>query len=138
MEDAQGHCEVADIMVTIVVAILAGLLLLSGALKKIPAVGPALERFAGWLLPFEVALGVIAIIVGLLELLSLEGILLILAGLVLAVSALRTIPSVGPALGRLGSALAQFRWIIGVILLAAGVLDLLLLIFGVFGPGRLR
>jgi membrane protein HdeD len=125
-------------MITIVVAILAGLVLLSGALQRVPGVGPPLERFAGWLVPFEVALGVIAILVGLFELLSLEGILLILAGLILAVSALRTIPSVGPSLGRVGSALAQFRWIIGVILLAAGILDLLLLLFGTFGRGGLR
>jgi cadmium resistance protein CadD (predicted permease) len=123
-------------MVTIIVAILAGLVLLSGALQKVPGIGSSLERFAGWLLPFEVALGVIAILVGILQLLSFEGVLLVLAGLVLAVSALRTIPSVGPALDRLGSALAQFRWILGVILLAAGILDLLLLIFGAFGGGR--
>jgi len=125
-------------MVTIVVAILAGLLLLTGVLQKIPGVGPSLERFAGWLVPFEVAVGVIAILLGILELLSVEGILLILAGLILAVSALRTIPSVGPALGRLGSALSQFRYIIGVIVLAVGILDLLLLLFGSLGLGRLR
>ncbi len=123
-------------MVTIVVAILAGLVLLTGVLQKVPGIGPPLERFAGWLVPFKVALGVIAIIVGLLELLSLEGILLILAGLVLAVDALRTIPSVGPPLARLGGALAQFGYILGIILLLVGVLDLLQLLFGSFG--RLR
>ncbi|HTP03062.1 MAG TPA: hypothetical protein VMJ64_16925 [Anaerolineales bacterium] len=123
-------------MITIVVAILVGLALLTGALGKVPGVGPVLERFAGWLAPFEVALGVIAIIAGLLELLSLEGILLILAGLVLAVSTLRTIPRVGAGLGRLGSALTPYRWIIGVILLAVGLLDLLQLLFG--SLGRLR
>lgn len=125
-------------MVTIVVAILAGLVLLTGALQKIPRIGPSLERFAGWLVPFEVALGVIAIIVGLLELLSVEGILLILAGFVLAVSALRTIPSVGPALGRFGDALAQFRYILGVILLAVGLLDLVMALFGFVGLRRFR
>ncbi len=125
-------------MLTIVIAILAGLALLTGALQKIPGIGASLERFAGWLVPFEVALGVIAIFVGIFELLSFEGLLLILAGLVLAVSALRTLPSVGPALGRLGSALAQFRWIIGAILLAVGVLDLLLFLFDSLGAGRLR
>lgn len=125
-------------MVTIVVAILTGLVLLSGALHNIPGIGASLERFAGWLVPFEVALGVIAIIVGFTELLSLEGILLILAGIVLAVGALRTLPSIGPSLGRLGDALAQFRYVLGVILLAVGVLDLLLLLSGTFGRGRLH
>jgi hypothetical protein len=123
-------------MVTIVIAILAGLVLLSGVLDKVPGIGPSLQRFAGWLVPFEAALGVIAIILGILELLSLEGILLILAGLVLAVTALRTIPSVGPSLGRLGSALAEFRYVLGVILLAVGILDLVLLLFGTLGHAR--
>jgi hypothetical protein len=125
-------------MITIIVAILAGLVLLSGALRKVPGVGASLERFAGWLVPFGVVIGVVAIVLGLLELLSFEGILLILAGLVLAVTALRTIPSVGPSLGRLGNALSEFRYPLGVIVLAVGVLDLLLLLFGSFGHGNLR
>jgi membrane protein HdeD len=123
-------------MLTVVVAILAGLVLLSGALRKVPGVGPGLERFARWLSAFDVVIGVIAIVVGVLELLSLEGILLILAGFVLAVSALRSIPSIGPPLGRLGSALAEFRVIIGIILLLVGLLDLLQLLFGSLGHIR--
>ena len=67
---------------------LAGLVLLNGVLHNIPGIGPSLDRFAGWLVPFEVALGVIAIIVGLLDLLSVIGVLLILAGLVLQYRAL--------------------------------------------------
>src|SRR5574341_2651435 len=104
-------------MITIIVAILAGLLLLSGSLRKVPGIGPSLESFARWLTPFDVVIGVVAIVLGVLELLSLEGILLILAGLVLAMSALRSIPSIGPSLGRLGNALADFRVVIGVIIL---------------------
>ncbi len=84
-----------------------------------------MERFAVWLSGFDVVLGVIAIVLGILELLSLEGILLILA-----VSALRTIPSVGSSLVRLGNALAQFRVIFGLIILLVGVLDLLNTLFG--------
>lgn len=125
-------------MITILVAILAGLVLLSGVLQKIPGVGVYLERLAGWLAPFGVAIGVVAIVLGILELLSLEGVLLILAGLVLAVSALRTIPSVGPSLGRLGSALTEFRHIIGAVVLALGLVDLFLLLFGTLGHGNLR
>ena len=125
-------------MITILVAILAGVVLLSGAFSRIPRVGVPLERLAGWLVPFEVVIGVVAIVLGILELLSLEGILLILAGLVLSVGALRTIPSVGPSLGRLGSALAEFRYAIGAVVLAVGILDLVLLVFGSLGAGRLR
>ena len=76
-------------MVTIVVLILTGLVLLRGVLHNVPGLGPSMERFAGWLSGFDVVIGVIAIVLGILEILSLEGILLILAGLILAVSALR-------------------------------------------------
>ncbi len=125
-------------MLTILIAILAGFVLLSGVLHNIPGVGPPLDRFAGWLVPFGVVIGVVAIVLGALELLSLEGIMLILAGLVLAVTALRTIPSVGPSLGRLGNALAEFRYPIGVVVLAIGVFDLLMFLFGSLGSGHLR
>ncbi|HSB02167.1 MAG TPA: hypothetical protein VLE49_16070, partial [Anaerolineales bacterium] len=63
-------------MVTIVVLILTGIALLRGVLHNVPGVGAAMERFAVWLSGFDVVLGVIAIIVGILQLLSLEGILL--------------------------------------------------------------
>ncbi len=125
-------------MITILIAILAGLVLLSGAFHNIPGIGPALERASSWLAPFGVVIGVVAIVLGVLELFTLEGIVLILAGLVLAVSALRTIPSVGPSLGRLGNALSEFRYIIGVIVLAIGIVDLLLLVLGAFRHGNLR
>lgn len=125
-------------MITILIAILAGLVLLSGAFHSIPGIGASLEKVSGWLAPFGVVIGVIAIVLGALELLSMEGILQILAGLVLAVSALRTIPSVGPPLGRVGNALAEFRYIIGIIVLATGVVDLLLLVLGAFRHGNLR
>src|SRR5512140_3814306 len=125
-------------MITILIAILAGIVLLSGAFRRVPGIGPGLERFASWLAPFGVVIGVVAIVLGILELLSLVGVLLILAGLVLAVSALRTIPSVGPSLGRLGDALREFRYILGIILLAAGLLELVLLLLGSFRGGPLR
>lgn len=117
-------------MTRIVVLILTGLVLLRGILQHVPGIGPALERFAKWLSGFDVFMGVIAIVLGILNILSLEGILLILAGLILAVSALRTIPSVGPALVRLGKALDPFRAIIGVIILLVGLLDLMNTLFG--------
>lgn len=123
-------------MITIIVSILAGLVLLSDALRKVPGIGPSLEKFAGWLSAFDVVIGVVAIVLGILELFSLQGILLILAGFVLAASALRSIPSIGPSLGRLGNALAEFRLIIGVIILLVGLLELLQLLFGSLGRFR--
>jgi len=81
-------------MLSSIVAILAGLALLAHWLKG----GAA--KFARTLAQFDVVIGVVAIVIGVLELLSLEGILLILAGLVLSASALRSIPSIGRSLAR--------------------------------------
>jgi hypothetical protein len=60
----------------------------------------------------------------------------ILAGLILADSAMRSIPSVGGSLVRLENALAEFRVIIGVIILAVGLLNLLTILFGFHGWRR--
>jgi hypothetical protein len=114
-------------MVGAILAILVGLILLVGALGRIPGIGPALERMGEWLAQFDVVLGVVAVIVGILSLFSLQGIVLILAGLILAVSAMRQVPYVGPGLSKLGQDLSQFRLIIGAILLIVGLL-------GVLGP----
>ena len=116
-------------MISILVAILAGLVLMSGVLRNIPGIGMPLDRFAGWLSRFEVVIGVVAIVLGVLELLSLEGILLILAGLALAASALGSIPSIGPSLGRLGNALLVYRAVIGAIILLIGLGDLVGILF---------
>ena len=123
-------------MISSLVAILAGLVLMSGVLRNIPGIGMPLDRFAGWLSRFEVLIGVVAIVLGVLELLSLEGILLILAGLALAASALRSIPSIGPPLGRLGNVLLVYRAVIGAIILLIGLLDLVGFIFSSFSRFR--
>ncbi|MGH2582663.1 MAG: hypothetical protein ACRDFQ_07190, partial [Anaerolineales bacterium] len=65
------------------------------------------------LLPFQTVIGVIALVAGILNVLSLLGIVLILAGLILSIKALSGVPSVGPSLVRTGRALDPFRLIIG-------------------------
>lgn len=125
-------------MITILIAILAGIVLLSGAFRNLPRIGPPLERFADALVPYGVVIGVVAVVLGVLEILSLEGILLVLAGLVLAVSALRAIPRVGTSLGRLGTTLSEFRYPIGVIVLVTGLVDLFLLLADALRHGGLR
>ena len=119
-------------MINSVIAIFAGLVLLGSALRSIPSVGLALEKFARWLSLFDVAIGVVAIVIGILELLSLEGILLIMAGFVLAISALQSIPSIGAPLARVGNALIPFRLLIGAVILIVGVLNVLSALFGSF------
>ena len=55
--------------------------------------------------------------------------MLILAALILSASALRSVPSIGSPLARLGNALDQFRLIIGILILLAGLLSLLSALF---------
>ncbi|MEM2943178.1 MAG: hypothetical protein QXN93_02700 [Methanomassiliicoccales archaeon] len=52
-----------------IVAIIAGLVLLTGILPSIPVFGKHLEKLAKWLGRFQTIIGIIAIIVGILELL---------------------------------------------------------------------
>ena len=106
-------------MLNSIVAIIAGLALLAHWLKG----GAA--KFAHTLAQFDVVIGVVAIVIGVLELLSLEGILLVLAGLILSAEALRSVPSIGRPLARLGDALDPFRLIIGILVLLVGLRDLL-------------
>lgn len=103
-------------MINNVIAILAGLTLLVFWLKGRAA------NFSQAVARFDVVIGVVALVIGVLELLSLQGILLVLAGLVLSASVLRSIPSFGGQLARWGKSLDQFRLIIGVLVLLAGLL----------------
>lgn len=102
------------------VAIVAGLLLLDDRIG-----GKAGARIVGALRPFEVVIGIVALILGVLNLLSILGITLVLAGLVLSVSSLRTVPRVGDDLARAGTAVGRYRNIIGVVAVIIAILTLL-------------
>lgn len=103
-------------MLEAITAILAGLLLLADLFH-----GRG-ERFINALRPYEVVIGVVAIVVGVLHFASLFGIALVLAGLILAVSALQGVPRIGNDLARAGRALAQVRTLIGIVVLVLGLL----------------
>ena len=105
-------------MLTAITAILAGLLLLADIFH-----GKG-QDFINKLRPYEVVIGVVAVVVGMLHLVSLLGIALILAGLILAVTAFQAVPRVGGDLARAGRSLAQVRTLIGVVVLVLGVLAL--------------
>jgi hypothetical protein len=108
-------------MIESLVAILCGLLLLAHLFPGDTAMGRVVSSLA----PFETVVGVVALVLGVLNVTSVLGLLLLLAGLVLAVSALKTIPRVGDALARAGTTLDRFRVVLGVIVLIAGVVALL-------------
>ena len=80
-----------------IVNIVAGLILAMGILTSIPALGKSLEKLAKWLGRFQTIIGIIAIILGIVYF-GLQGIVAIIAGLVLAMGILPSIPAVGKSL----------------------------------------
>ena len=105
-------------MVEIVIAILAGVLLLSDLAR-----GKA-KGAIGKLQPFGVVIGVVALVLGVLHITSVLGVALLLAGFILAVSALKSVPRVGDDLARAGNALERIRTPIGAIVLIIGLIAL--------------
>jgi uncharacterized membrane protein HdeD (DUF308 family) len=112
-------------MIVEIVNIVAGLVLAMGILPSIPAVGKSLVKVAKWLGRFQTIIGVIAIIVGILYLFSLQAIVAIIAGLILAMGILTSIPAIGGSLVKVAKWLGGFQTIIGVIALIIGILGLL-------------
>ena len=102
-------------MLEAIVAILAGLLLLSSVMRS------------DWLqplVPFSTVIGVVALVAGVLNIASVMGIALIMAGLILAANALSGVPSIGDNLRNAGRWLDSFRVIIGLVVLILGVIAL--------------
>jgi hypothetical protein len=112
-------------MLESIIAILAGLVLLAGVFQR----GTTGSRIASVLVPFQGVIGLIALIVGVLNLFNLIGVALIVAGLILAAEALAGIPQVGDELKRAGQALSGIGALVGAVLL---VLALYRLIQGAF------
>lgn len=104
--------------------IVAGLILAMGILPSIPAIGDSLEKVAKWLGRFQTIIGVIAIILGIWYF-SLQGIVAIVAGLILAMGLLTSIPAIGKDLAKLAKWLGGFQTLIGVIAIILGILGLL-------------
>jgi hypothetical protein len=104
--------------------IVAGLILAMGILPNIPAVGKSLEKVAKWLGRFQSIIGVIAIIIGILYF-GLQGIVAIVAGLILAMGLLTSIPAVGKDLEKVAKWLGGFQTLIGVVAIILGIWGLL-------------
>jgi len=112
-------------MIVEIVNIIAGLVLAMGILPSVPAVGKSLVKVAKWLGRFQTIIGIVAIVVGILYLFSLQAIVAIIAGLILAMGILTSIPAIGGSLEKVAKWLGGFQTIIGVIAIVIGVLGLL-------------
>lgn len=110
-----------DEWITALMLIVCGLVLLSGSLYLIPAMGKHLERLAKFLGGFQGIIGIIAIIVAILGDWGIWDILLLVVGLMLAVSVMSALPAIGKYIDKLVKALGAFQTILGVIALIAGI-----------------
>jgi len=108
-----------------VMLLISALVLLAGSLYLIPALGKSLEKLAKFLGGFQTIIGIIAIIVGILNLGSLTGVMLVVAGLILAIGILPVIPDLGKYLVKLSKALGSVHTIIGVIALIVAIWSML-------------
>ncbi len=104
--------------------IVAGLILAMGILPSIPAMGKSLEKVAKWLGRFQTIIGIIAIVVGIVFFSLIQGTVAIVAGLILAMGILASIPALGKYLVKLAKWLGGFQTIIGVIAIIVGILGL--------------
>jgi len=107
-------------MIVEIMNIVAGLVLAMGILPNIPAVGKSLEKVAKWLGGFQTIIGIIAIVVGILYF-GLQGIVAIVAGLILAMGLLPSIPAIGKDLAKVVKVLGSFQTIIGIIAIIIGI-----------------
>ena len=112
-------------MIIEITNIVAGLILAMGILPSIPAVGKSLEKVAKWLGRFQTIIGVIAIILGILYLFDLQAIVAIIAGLILAMGILTSIPAIGKDIAKVAKWLGGFQTIIGIIAIILGIWGLL-------------
>lgn len=107
--------------------IFGGLILAMGILTSIPALGKHLEKLAKWLGRFQTIIGVVLIILAIWYMLSgigLTEIVALIAGLVLAMGILPSIPALGKSLEKVAKWLGRFQTIIGIIAIIVGILAL--------------
>ena len=108
-----------------IMLIVCGLVFLSGSLYLVPGVGKDLEKLARTLGGFQALIGVIAVIVGILDIGEIGGVILLIFGLVLAAGVLSSLPAVGKYIAKLARALGASQTALGIISIIAGVWTLL-------------
>lgn len=106
-------------MIEAILAILVGLLLASEVF------GDRSAKMFRPLRSFKTVIGVVALVVGVLNITSVTGVALIVGGLMLAASALSAVPKVGDDLKSAGLWLARFRVVLGLFILLVGIMSLL-------------
>jgi len=105
--------------------IIAGLILITGILPMIPAIGKSIAKVTKAMAAYQVPIGIIAIIVGLISLGAIvPAIIGILAGIFLAISVLGALPKVGASMLKIAKAIGGVQVIFGIITLIVGIIYL--------------
>lgn len=112
-------------MIVEIMLIIVGLILLTGVLMAIPALGKYLEKLAKWLGSFQTIIGIVGIIIAIIYFSLIMGLALIIASFILIAGILPAIPALGTYLEKLAKILAGFQVPIGVIAFLLGILGLL-------------
>ena len=109
--------------------IFGGLILAMGILTSIPALGKYLEKLAKWLGRFQTIIGVVLLVLSIWYMIDsgidLYNIVALLAGLVLAMGILPSIPALGKSLEKVAKWLGRFQTIIGIVAIIVGILAIL-------------
>ena len=109
--------------------VIGGLVLLTGSLYLIPAMGKYLEKLAKWLGGFQTIIGIISVILAIWDMVDgsvgLGNIVLLIVGLILAVGVMSALPALGKYIAKMVKALGAFQTVVGVIALVVGILELI-------------
>jgi len=108
--------------------IIAGPILITGLIAMIPAVGKSLAKVTKAMAAYQVPIGIIALILGILGLLNIvsggliPSIIAILAGIFLAISVVSALPKIGDSLAKVVKAIGGVQVIFGLITLIVGLI----------------
>ena len=111
--------------ITAIMNIIGGLVLCAGIIGVLPVLGGFLEKAGKLLGGFQIIIGIIMMVLGLLGIFSLQGIVAFLVGVILLTGAFHVVPGLGKYLEKFGTWLGSFQTTIGIVAIIIGILGLL-------------
>ena len=110
--------------------IVSGLILLTGVIALVPAIGKHIAKASKAMAAYQVPIGIIAVIVGILGILGsvsggvIASVISILAGIFLAISVFEALPKVGAQMVKIAKTIGSVQVIFGIITLIVGIIYL--------------
>ena len=110
---------------TAIMNMVGGLVLCVGIVGAIPRIGKYLLKVSKFLGGFQVIIGIVVLILGVLNIGSLQGLVATMVGMILLTGVFYVIPTFGKYLERVGKFLGGFQTIIGMIAIVVGIWGLI-------------